>query len=70
MKPRKRERDENEEKAIQRKMKQLTRKMRSRGMKLQYTDCDRVLFDDVAGVGNAKVMYCMECLQACVWNAV
>lgn len=54
VKPRRKERDAREEEEARRKMKQLTRKMRSRGMKLQYTDDDRVYFDDVAGVGNAK----------------
>lgn len=54
IKPRKKDRDANEEKAFRQKMKQLTRKMRARGMKLQYADDDGVLFDDVAGVGNAK----------------
>lgn len=38
-----------------RKMRQLQRKMRTRGMKLQYADDDEVFFDDVAGIGNAKV---------------
>lgn len=57
IKPRKRELDINEEKTVRRKMKQLTRKMRARGMKLQYTDDDRVFFDDVAGIGNAKVCF-------------
>lgn len=55
VKPQKRERDKKEEKDDQRRMKQLTRKMRARGMKLQYTNEECVTFDDVAGVGNAKV---------------
>ncbi len=35
------------------KMRQAQREMK--GVKLQYTDDDRVTFDDVAGIGDAKV---------------
>lgn len=55
IKPKKKERDEYEEKDIKRNMRKLGRQMRQRGMKLQYTDEDTVYFDDVAGIGNAKV---------------
>jgi len=54
LRPPRKERDVNDERAQRRKMRQLNRSMRARGMKLQYTDDDQVYFDDVAGVGNAK----------------
>ena len=43
---------EEEEEEMRVRMRQAQRKMR--GVKLQYTDANRVTFDDVAGVGPAK----------------
>ncbi len=44
-----------EEEEMRVRMRQAQRKMK--GVKLQYTDADRVTFDDVAGVPGAKVGY-------------
>ena len=44
---------EEEEMEMKVRMRQAQRRMK--GVKLQYTDDDRVTFDDVAGIGPAKV---------------
>lgn len=48
--------EELEVRDSKRNMRQLQRKMKTRGMKLQYADDDEVFFEDVAGIGNAKVV--------------
>lgn len=55
---RSRGRDALEARDAKRKMRQLQRKMKARGMKLQYADDDEVFFEDVEGIGNAKVPFC------------
>ena len=50
------------------KMRQAQREMK--GVKLQYTDDDRVTFDDVAGIGDAKVGFrVFICLCRGYWVA-
>lgn len=51
-----RNRDALEARDAKRKMRQLQRKMKARGMKLQYADDDEIFFEDVAGIGIAKVL--------------